>query len=162
MIDLKDSMKDGVIAAHPGSIPSTPVIWPADRHQSNQIQQTKISAKPRADFVLPSTQPSASSVAPRTTPAPVSNVRVILRPSSGQKTVHVQFAHPSGDPHFQGASVYLKKGNQQPTLVASGAKSPLTFTVPNDPAPHAVYVSSDGPWGSTNILTSPSHPLRLR
>jgi hypothetical protein len=146
----------------PGGVPRDPIVWPARRHVDNQIEQTKGSAKPQAAFVLPTTQPNQSSVPPRTTPQPVSHVRVILRHGVGQKTVTVQFNHPMGDPYFQGASVYLKKANQQPTLVASGAKSPLTFTTPNDPAPHAVYVSSDGNWGSTNVLTSPSHPVQLR
>ena len=150
-----------VSAKIPGSIPVTPIIWPEARHKSNQIQQTKGSAKPQASFVLPTTQPNQSSVAPRTTPAPVSNVRVVLRPSTGQKNVVVQFNHPAGDPYFAGANVYLRRAGQQPTLVASGAKSPLTFITPNHAAPHALYVTSYGNWGETNVLTSPSHPVRL-
>lgn len=155
------NQQDTDLTIHPGHIPTTPIIWPADRHQSNQIQQTKGSAKPQASFVLPTTQPNQSSVQPRTTPAHVSNVRVILRPQSGSKQVTVQFSHPSGDPYFASANVYLKRAGQQPTLVASGAKSPLTFNVANNAAPHAVYVSSVGNWGETNVLTSPSHPVRL-
>lgn len=155
--------KADIIAAHMEDIPTTPIIWPADRHKSNQIQQTKGSAKPQAAFVLPTTQPSQSSVPPRTTPQQVSGVRVILRPTNGssQKNVVVQFNHPSGDPYFAGANVYLRRAGQQPTLVASGAKSPLTFSVPPSAAPHAVYVTSVGNWGETNVLTSPSHPVRL-
>jgi proteasome lid subunit RPN8/RPN11 len=147
--------------AHPGRNPSSPVVWPADRHQSNQIQQTKGSAKPQASFVLPTTQPNQSSVQPRTTPAPVSKVRVVLRPSPGQKVVTVQFNHPSGDPYFSGANVYLQRARQQPVLVASGAKSPLNFTVSTNNAPHSIFVTSVGNWGETNILTSPSVPVRL-
>jgi hypothetical protein len=143
-------------------IPTSPVIWPADQHQSNQIQQTKGSAKPQASFVLPTVQPSQSSVAPRTTPAPVAQVRVILRPNGAtQKNVTVQFNHPPGNQYFAGANVYLKRANQQPVLVASGAKSPLTFTADRHPAPHAVYVTSSGNWGETDVATSPSHPVRL-
>jgi hypothetical protein len=152
---------DAFPGAHPGYVPTSPVIWPADRHQSNQIQQTKGSAKPQASFVLPTTQPSQSSVQPRTTPQPVSSVRVILRPAPGQKAVTVQFNHPPGDQYFSGANVYLRRAGQQPTLVASGAKSPLTFTVPNNNAPHSIFVTSVGNWGETNILTSPSTPVRL-
>jgi hypothetical protein len=155
---------DDRISAHPGAIPVTPVIWPAPQHRTNQIQQTKASAKPQSSFVLPTTQPSASIVPPRTTPQHVSNVRVVARPAvNGQKTITVQFNHPSGDPHFQGASVYLKKAGpaQQPTQVASGNKSPLSFTVPVSTAPHAIHVTSWGNWGETNVLTSPSHPVRL-
>ena len=156
---VKGNQSEGGI--HPGDIPKTPVVWPADRHQSNQIQQTKGSAKPQAAFVLPTTQPNQSSVAPRTTPAPVSAVRVVLRPATGGKLVTVQFNHPSGDPYFASANVYLKRAGQQPTLVASGAKSPLTFTTPLHHAPHSIYVTSVGNWGETNVLTSPSHPVRL-
>jgi hypothetical protein len=150
------------IAAHPGAVHSTPIIWPVDRHKSNQIQQTKGSAKPQADFALPTTMPNASVVAPRTTPKNVSQVRVITRPPvNGQKTVVVQFTHPTNDPHFQGASVYLRKSGGQPTQVASGNKSPLSFTVPVSTAPHAIHVTSWGPWGETNVLTSPGHHVRL-
>ena len=145
----------------PGEIPATPILWPAPQHRSNQIQQTKGSAKPRASFVLPTTQPNQSGVAPRTTPAPVSDVRVVLRHNGALKNVTVQFAHPSGDQYFAGANVYLRRAGQQPTLVASGAKSPLTFTVGVNHAPHAIYVTSFGNWGETDVLTSPSHPVRL-
>lgn len=150
-----------MIVAHPGSIPTTPVIWPAPQHTVNKIQQVKGSAKPQIANVLPTTQPNASAVAPRTTPQPVSRVRVVSRSTPGQKNITVQFAHPPGDPYFQGASVYLRRAGQQPVLVSQGAKSPLTFTAPNHPAPHSIFVTSDGPWGSTNVLTSPSHSVRL-
>jgi len=156
--DLNDLANGRVF---PGVIPATPILWPAPRHQSNQIQQTKGSAKPRASFVLPTTQPNQSAVAPRTTPAPVSDVRIVLRHNGAAKNVTVQFNHPSGDPYFAGANVYLKRAGQQPTLVASGAKSPLTFSVGVNHAPHSIYVTSVGNWGETDVLTSPSHPVRL-
>jgi hypothetical protein len=159
-----NKIEDQPRSAHPGAIPTSPVIWPAPQHRTNQIQQTKSSATPQSTFVLPTTQPSASIVPPRTTPQHVSGVRVISRPAvNGQKTITVQFNHPSGDPHFQGASVYLKKAGpgQQPSQVASGNKSPLSFTVPTSAAPHAVHVTSWGPWGETNVLGSPSHHVRL-
>jgi len=147
---------------HPGAIPKAPVVWPAPRQVVNQVQQTKGSAKPQADFVLPTTQPNASAVASRTTPQAVSQVRVMTRrPVNGQKTVIVQFTHPSNDPHFQGASVYLRKAGGQPTQVASGNKSPLAFTVPVNAAAHAIHVTSWGPWGETKVLTAPSHHVRL-
>lgn len=150
------------IKAHPGSIPKTPIVWPAPRHKSNQIQQTKGSAKPQAANVLPTTQPNQSSVAPRTTPKNVSHIRIITRKAvNGQKTVMVQFNHPSGDPYFAGANVYLRRAGQQPALVGGGAQSPITFTVPVHAAPHAVYVTSTGNWGETDVLTSPSHPVRI-
>lgn len=155
---------DKSVSAHPGAVPESPVVWPAPRHVSNQVQQTKGNATPQSTFVLPTTQPNASIVASRTTPQHVSNVRVISRPAvNGQKTITVQFNHPSGDPHFQGASVYLKKAGpaQQPTQVASGNKSPLSFTVPTNAAPHAIHVTSWGPWGETNVLGSPGHHVRL-
>jgi hypothetical protein len=93
----------------------------------------------------------------------VSNVRVVSQAAvAGNKTITVQFSHPSGDPHFQGASVYLRRADGQPTQVASGAKSPLTFTVPVNQAAHVVHVTSWGPGGESNVLTSPSHPVRLK
>jgi hypothetical protein len=89
-------------------------------------------------------------------------VRVVTRaPINGQKTVTVQFIHPGGDPYFSGANVYLKKANGQPTLVAGGAKSPLTFNVPVNNAPHSVHVTSVGNWGETDVLTSPSRRVHL-
>ena len=155
--------QDTIITAHPGAIPTTPVIWPAERHTENKIQQVKGSAKPLTANVIPTVAPNASSVSPRTTPANVSHVRVVTRPPvAGQKTVTVQFNHPGGDPYFAGANVYLKRAGQQPTLVAGGAKSPITFTVPVHDAPHVVHVSSVGNWGETDILTSPSTPVNLR
>ena len=155
----KDDLR---LTAHPGAVPSTPIIWPVDRHKANQIQQTKGSAKPQAEFVLPTTMPNASVVAPRTTPKTVSHVRVISKAAvAGQKTVTVQFNHPAGDPYFAGANVYLRRAGQQPTLVAGGAKSPITFTVPTHAAPHAIYVTSTGNWGETAVMSSPSHPVRL-
>lgn len=155
--------EDRLITAHPGSIPTTPIIWPAPRHVSNQVQQTKGSAKPQTANVLPTTQPNASAVPPRTTPAPVSHVRVVTRPAvNGNKTVIVQFNHPSNDPYFAGANVYLKRAGAQPTQVGGGAKSPITFTVPTHNAPHTVLVSSFGNWGETDIGSSPAHHVRLR
>lgn len=163
--EARPSTKPGVgeipNTIHPGVIPSQPIIWPADRHASNQIQQTKGSATPQASFVLPSVSVSQSRVPPRTTPAQVSHVRVIRRNVGTQKSVTVQFNHPSGDPYFSGANVYLRKANGQPTLVASGAKSPLNFQVPSNAAPHSIFVTSVGNWGETDILTSPSAPVRL-
>ena len=157
------NVKDSILTPHPGAIPSTPIIWPAAPHTENKIQQIKGSAKPQATFALPSTQPSVSVVPPRTTPQPVSNVKIVTRPAvNGQKTVTVRFIHPGGDQYFSGANVYLKRANGQPTLVAGGAKSPLTFTVPVSDAPHVVHVTSVGNWGETDVLTSPSHPVHLR
>lgn len=155
--------QDTDIKFHPGSIPTTPVIWPAaNPHTRNQVQQTKGSAKPQSDTVLPTTQPNQSAVAPRTTPATVSHVRVVSRPPvNNQKTVTVQFNHPAGDPYFAGVNVYLRRAGQQPTLIAGGAKSPVTFTTPTHQAAHAIFVTSVGNWGETDVLTSPSHPVRL-
>src|ERR1700675_1708451 len=111
------------IAAHPGAVRSTPIVWPVDRHKSNQIQQTKITSQPQAQYALTTPQPSTPIVAPRTTPKNVTQVRVITRPPvNGQKTVVGQFTHPANDPHFQGASVYLRKSGGQPTQVAAGNK----------------------------------------
>jgi hypothetical protein len=155
--------QDTELARHPGATPSSPITWPAPRHVSNQVQQVKGSAKPQTVNVRPTTQPNQASVAPRTTPKNVSHVRVVTRPPvAGQKTVTVQFNHPGGDPYFAGANVYLKRAGGEPTLVAGGARSPLTFTVPVHDAPHAVFVTSMGNWGETNILTSPSHHVRLK
>jgi hypothetical protein len=154
--------ENSIITKHPGSIPKQPIVWPADRQVRNQVQQTKVTSQPQNAFALPTTQPSTAVVAPRTTPANVADVRVVTRKAiAGQKTITVQFTHPSNDPHFQGASVYLKRAGAQPTQVASGSKSPLTFTVPVSVAAHAIHVTSFGPSGETNLLTSPSHPVRL-
>lgn len=159
LADIARSTERGPI--YPGAIPTTSIIWPTNAHRSNQIQQTKGSAKPQAQFTLPTTQPNASAVPARTTPAHVSNVRVVLRPNGQSKNVTVQFNHPPGDQYFSSANVYLRRAGQQSTLVASGAKSPLTFSVANNHAPHSIYVTSCGNWGETNVLTSPSHPVRL-
>jgi len=150
-----------LIQSYPGSVPSTPIIWPALSHTRNQIQQTKINSTPRSANVLPSTQPSASMVASRNTPAPVSRVRIVSQTVGDQKRITVKFTHPAGDIHFQGASVYLKRAGQQPVQVASGSKSPLTFTVAKSSAPHSVHITSFGPWGETNVDTAPSSHVRL-
>lgn len=147
---------------HPGKIPETPVIWPVDQHAQNQIQQLKISAKPQSTFTLPTSGPGAAAVPPRTTPGKVSNVRIVSRPGSGQKTVTVQFNHPPGDQYYMGSNVYLRQANGQPTLVAKGTKSPITFTVPTSTAPHSIFVTSVGNWGETDVLSSPSAPVRLK
>lgn len=147
---------------HPGKIPSNTVVWPAIHHEANQIQQMKGSAKAQASFTLPTTQPAAPPVAPRTTPGKVSSVRVIQRSGGGQKTVTVQFNHPPGDQYYAGSNVYLRKANGQPTLVASGSQSPITFTTPANAAPHSVFVTSVGNWGETDVLSSPSAAVRLK
>jgi hypothetical protein len=145
----------------PGQLPRTPVLWPTESHTVNKIQQTKGSAKPQTDNVPPTTQPNASSVSARTTPATVSNIRVVSKTAKGQKTVTVQFTHPHGDPYFAGANVYLRQGGKQPVQVASGAKSPLSFSVPTTTAPHSIFVTSYGNWGETPVLHSPSARVRL-
>lgn len=145
----------------PGTIPKTPVLWPVNQRNQTQIQQTKGSAKPLSLSTIPTTQPNQSPVEARTTPKTVSNVRVVTRHAEGGRTVTVQFNHPPGDKYFSGANVYLKKAGQQPSLVASGAKSPLTFTASASEAPHSLFVTSFGNWGETNITKSPSHPVRL-
>jgi len=147
----------------PGHVPTTPLLWPANPQHADRIQQTKGSAKPQAGIVLPTTQPNKSSVQPRTTPQNVSHVRVVTSPAvNGQKTVRVQFNHPAGDPYFAGANVYLRKAGQtQPVLVAGGAQSPMSFTVPVNQASHVVHVTAVGNWGETDVLSSPSHPVRL-
>lgn len=147
---------------YPGTNPVTPVIWPADRQKSQQIQQTKGSATPQSQFALPSTQPSTAVVAPRTTPPTVSHVRVVTRKAvAGNKQLTVQFNHPSNNPYFSGVNVYLRRAGQQPTLVAGGAQSPVQFTTPIHAAPHAIYVTSVSNWGETAVMSSPSHPVRL-
>jgi hypothetical protein len=145
----------------PGSVPVTPIIWPADSHTRNKIQQLKAGGVPQAPFVLPGTQPAKSAVAPRTTPQPVSRLRISSKTEASQKTITVKFTHPGGDLYFQGASVYLKRAGGQPTQVASGAKSPLTFTVPVTAAPHSVFITSYGPYGETDVNTAPSARLKL-
>lgn len=153
---------DTILTPHPGRIPTTPLLWPVAQHKSNQIQQTKGSAKPQVANVLPTTQPSQSAVAPRTTPGPVSHVRVVTKPAvNGQKAVTVQFNHPGGDQYFAGANVYLRRGRGEPVLVASSAKSPIQFTVPINSAPHTIHVTSQGNWGETDVASSPSHRVRL-
>jgi hypothetical protein len=154
---------DTMTTPDPGAIPKTPIIWPASRHVSNQVQQTKGSAKPQATFVLPTTQPNTSAVPPRTTPQHVSGIRIVSQKAvNGQKTIVVQFRHPAGDPYFAGAHIYLRRaGSTQPVLVAGGFASPLRFTVPVHNAPHVLHVSSWGNWGETDILSSPSRPVRL-
>lgn len=154
--------RDTILTPHPGAIPTTTMLWPAERHRSNQIQQTKGSAKPQTTSVLPTTQPGQSAVAPRTTPQHVSGVRVRTQHAvGGQKTITVRFRHPAGDPYFSGANVYMQRAGQQPTLVASGAKSPLTFTAPVHQATHTLFVTSVGNWGETDIKGSPAHHVRL-
>jgi len=155
--------QDDRLQPHAGSTPSSQVVWPANRQQANQIQQTKGSAKPQTFDVKPTTQPNQSAVAPRTTPGPVTNIRVVsTRPANGQKTITVQFNHPAADPYFAGANIYLRRaGSQQPVLVAGGAQSPLTFTVPVHTAPHTIHITSFGNWGETDVKTSPSRPVRL-
>lgn len=149
---------------HPGFVPAAPVIWPEPRQRANQIQQTKSSAKPQQTSVQPTTQPNQATVTPRTTPKMVSNVRVVTRPPvNGQKTVIVQFTHPGNDPYFAGARIYLRQAGQghQPALVAGGASSPLTFTVPTHQAPHVLHVTSVGQWGETVVSQSPASAVRL-
>jgi hypothetical protein len=147
---------------HPGAIPVTPIVWPIQRSSQTKIQQNKNSAKPTSLSTLATTGPGQSPVAPRTTPPTVSKVRVVLRPAvNGMKQVLIQFTHPSENPYFSGARVYLKKAGTQPTIVASGSKSPLTFNAPVNHAPHSIYVTSVSNLGETDISTSPSHPVRL-
>lgn len=153
---------DWKLSMFPGMPPESQVLWPVPQHKSNQIQQTKGSAKPQAPFVLPTNQPNQSIVQPRTTPQEVSHLRVVTQKDvNGQKSITVQFTHPSGDPYFAGANVYLRRSGQQPTLVAGGATSPISFQVPTSDAPHTIHVTSFGNWGETDVLTSPSTPVKL-
>jgi hypothetical protein len=157
------NLLDDKPAHHPGDRPKQAVVWPEPRHTENKIQQLRGSSKPAVANITPTTEPSQPRVQPPTTPATVSHVRVITKPAvNGQKTVTVQFTHPHGDPYFAGANVYLRRaGTSQPVLVAGGAKSPLQFTVPAHTAPHSLHVTSFGNWGETDVLSSPSHPVRL-
>ena len=148
--------------SHPKSTPWDPITWPSGQHQSNQIQQIKGTSKAQSPQPTPSTQPSVPTVPARTTPRKVSGVRVVLQAAgTGQKKVVVQFAHPSGDPYFTGANVYLKKANGQPVLVTGGKASPLTFTIARNASPHSLFVTSVGNQGETEILSSPSAPVHL-
>jgi hypothetical protein len=155
------NQEDFKSAIYPGTVPTSPVIWPAPAQRSNQIQQVKITAQPQLTAALPTTQPSQAVVPPRTTPAQVSRIRVVSKTVGDSKTLTIKFTHPAGNHYFQAAAVYLRKGKDQPVLVAGGSKSPLSFTVPKSNAPHSIYVVSQGNWGSTNILTSPSTRVKL-
>jgi hypothetical protein len=149
----------------PGGLPTTPLVWPVDSHVPTQIQQIKGSAPAQQSNVFPTTQPSRPTVAPKTTPGMVSNVRVLTKTVQTEygekKQVTVQFTHPPNDNYFTGANVYLHKKGAQPTVVASGSKSPLQFTTDISSAPHVVRVTSVGNWGETNVLSSPSAPVSL-
>ena len=154
--------QDTITTPHPGSIPSSPALVSVPSHRANQIQQTKSSAKSLTTSVLPTTQPNQSAVEARTTPAHVSGVRIRTEHAvNGQKNITVRFRHPAGDAYFSGANVYLQRAGQQPSLVASGAKSPLTFTAPVHQATHTVFVTSVSNWGETAIKGSPARHVRL-
>lgn len=147
---------------NPGDIPVTPLSWPTESQHRDQIQQTKTSAKAQTSLTTPSTMPGQPVVAPRTTPQQVTNVRVVTKPiGTTQRQVTVQFTHPSGDPYFAGANVYLHPLGGQPVLVASGPKSPITFAVDTSNVPHAVHVTSYGNWGESSVSSAPSAPVSL-
>lgn len=156
---------DAEIKKQPGGTPGTALVWPAKRHTENKIQQIKGFSKPQIRNLSPSTQTNQPLVAARTLPAHVTHVRIITRPSvNGQKTVTVQFTQPHNDPYYGSVNVFLRRAGanqQQPAQVAGGATSPLTFTVPVNQAPHVVHVVTTGLWGSNDILTSPSRPVKL-
>lgn len=143
----------------PRAIPFTPLTWPTARNLQTQVQQIKTSSKSTVQSGLGTvSQPRASA---RTTPQNVSHVKVTSKPNGDQKQVTVQFAHNTNDPYFNGASIYLRRAGTPPVKVASGAKSPITFSVPKSNASHSIFVVSDGNWGSTDVLTSPAHRLKL-
>jgi len=143
----------------PRATPFTPHTWPIARNLQTQIQQVKTSSKSTVQSG-PGTvsQPRTSA---RTMPQNVSNVRVTSKSNGDQKQVTVQFAHNTNDPYFSGASIYLRRAGTPPVKVASGAKSPITFSVPRSTASHSIFCVSDGSWGSPNVLSSPSKHVKL-
>jgi hypothetical protein len=160
-----DAFANTFSGLRPGGLPTTPIVWPVDSHVPTQIQQIKGTAPAQQSSVFPTTQPSRPTVAPKTTPGMVSNVRVLTKTVQTEygekKQVTVQFTHPPNDPYFTGANVYLHQKGAQPALVTSGAKSPLQFTTDLSSAPHVIHVTSVGNWGETDVLTSPSAHVSL-
>lgn len=94
-------------------------------------------------------------------PKTVSNVQAVAKSVGTSRQVTVTFAQNANDPYFTTALVYLKLGTGQPTVVAQGPTSPLTFTVTKTKSPATVIVVSAGNWGSTAVQNSPATSLSL-
>jgi hypothetical protein len=93
-------------------------------------------------------------------PKQVTNVNVSV--NNGQKgascAVTVMFRRDPADSSFSGVTVYVKgyKGNSNPTQVASGPTSPITFTLDNTGENVSFLVQSFGNGGNAPISSAPS------
>lgn len=167
----------------PRNVPFTKIVWPSVRNTGDKIQQVKSQASPQATGrTTPSVAPSIPRVPGRGVPPPVKNVRVRYENVStnvhtaantitaagsestvltNQKKVTVMF-HLNPNQYHQKVNVYLKQGNAEPTLVASGATGPLTFTTNKTSLPSSIMVQREGNWGATHLAHCPSAPLKLR
>lgn len=119
-------------------------------HLQSQIAQVKSAG-------LVTISPNTQGV-----PKTLSNVSVTVKKVGTQRRVTVAFIGNPNDVYFTHAEVYLQIGQSNPSLVAQGSSSPLSFTVSSTNTPAVVIVVSSGNWGRTEISSSPSASLTLK
>lgn len=129
--------------------PSSKATLISPRTLNAQVSQIKAAG---INTVTPSTQG---------VPKVVSNVRATVKPNGSQRQVVVTFAQNANDPYFTTALVYLRLGSGQPSVVAQGSLSPLSFTVSKTKLPASIVVCSSGNWGSTPVDASPATGVNL-
>lgn len=96
-------------------------------------------------------------------PQVVSNISVSVSKSgdnNDSRTLRVSFTENTNDPYFTGVNLYMKQGNGNPTLIATGT-SPIIVTIPKSNSPAIITLASNGNWGTTHILTSPGKAVSL-
>ena len=145
-----DQSTDTTEALRQQHTPRQPVRFPQDRHINNQIQQIKVAAQNQQPSVLP------------TLPKQVTNIqtsRVAL--NSTQHQVTVTFNRDVSDNNYKSVNIFLKQGNNAPSLVTSGPDSPLVFITPKSSRPSVVIVQAVGNWGTNPINNSPSKSIKL-
>lgn len=142
---------------YPNVVKVEPIHWPTE--SEDRIQQTKTGSKPQVQTLPGTARPRVNA---RTVPRPVNNVRINrAQAGANQHKVTVSFIQHPSDIYFQRVAVYLKQGNGEPTQVAGGSTSPISFTTNKTSAPSQVMVQSVGAWGATPIHRAPSHIVHL-
>jgi hypothetical protein len=139
--------------------PIQSILWPWDRTTSTQVQRLKTAA------VTSNITPSNKIASPSTQGLPqiVKNVSVQKRiVDATHISVTISFTHNANDPYFSGVQIYIRLGSNNPSLVSSGAQSPITFTVARTKLSASFVVQSVGNWGTTDLNRSPVQSVSLK
>jgi hypothetical protein len=137
--------------------PNQPIAWP-DRALQTQVQLVKSASQPQRLAVQNGVQPASNVNMPAAVPIAGISSQIV----GNFKRVNITFRQNAGDPFFQKVNIHFQQGTGQPTIIASGATSPIVLTLPRSGIASRIYVQPEGNWGALPLQNCHAKAINLR